>query len=52
MKELIVAGLLLGSRDIYGGMSYVQELDHMDDSGEMEGRKPIPVQPSVCFPGP
>ncbi|MDA9592803.1 phosphoglycerate dehydrogenase [Porticoccaceae bacterium] len=35
VKELIVAGLLLGSRDIYGGMSYVQELDHMDDSGEM-----------------
>ena len=26
VKELIVAGLLLGSRDIYGGMSYVQEL--------------------------
>ena len=35
VKELIVAGLLLGSRDIYGGMNYVQELDHMDDSGEM-----------------
>ena len=35
VKELIVAGLLLGSRDIYGGMSYVQQLDHMDDSGEM-----------------
>ena len=35
VKELIVAGLLLGSRDIYGGMSYFQELDHMDDSGEM-----------------
>jgi len=35
VKELIVAGLLLGSRDIYGGMSYVQELDHMDDSSEM-----------------
>jgi D-3-phosphoglycerate dehydrogenase len=35
VKELIVAGLLLGSRDIYGGMSYVQELGHMDDSGEM-----------------
>jgi len=24
VKELIVAGLLLGSRDIYGGMNYVQ----------------------------
>jgi D-3-phosphoglycerate dehydrogenase len=35
VKELIVAGLLLGSRDIYGGMNYVQELDHMDDAGEM-----------------
>lgn len=35
VKELIVAGLLLGSRDIYGGMNYVQELSHMDDSGEM-----------------
>ena len=35
VKELIVAGLLLGSRDIYGGMNYVQQLDHMDDAGEM-----------------
>ena len=35
VKELIVAGLLLGSRDIYGGMNYVQELHHMDDAGEM-----------------
>jgi len=35
VKELIVAGLLLGSRDIYGGMNYVQQLDHMDDSAEM-----------------
>jgi len=35
VKELIVAGLLLGSRDIYGGMNYVQELDHMDDAGDM-----------------
>ena len=35
VKELIVAGLLLGSRDIYGGMNYVQELGDMDDSGEM-----------------
>jgi len=35
VKELIVAGLLLGSRDIYGGMNYVQELSDMDDSGEM-----------------
>ena len=35
VKELIVAGLLLGSRDIYGGMTYVQGLGHMNDSGEM-----------------
>ena len=34
VKELIVAGLLLVS-DIYGGMNYVQELNHMDDAGEM-----------------
>jgi len=35
VKELIVAGLLLGSRDIYGGMTYVQEIGHIDDSAEM-----------------
>ena len=35
VKELIVAALLMGSRDIYGGMNYVQELGDMDDSGEM-----------------
>ena len=35
VKELLVAGLLMGSRDIYGGMTYVQELDHMDDAAEM-----------------
>ena len=35
VKELIVAGLLLGSRDIYGGMTYVQELGHIDDSAQM-----------------
>ena len=35
VKELIVAGLLLGSRDIYGGMNYVQALDHMDDGAAM-----------------
>ena len=35
VKELIVAGLLLGSRDIYGGMNFVQGLTHMDDAGEM-----------------
>ena len=35
VKELIVAALLLGSRDIYGGMNYVQGLTHITDSGEM-----------------
>ena len=35
VKELIVAGLLLGSSDIFGGMSYVQELGHMNDPTEM-----------------
>ena len=35
VKELIVAGLLLGSRDIYGGMNYVQGLDTMQDGAEM-----------------
>ncbi|MDA8647266.1 3-phosphoglycerate dehydrogenase, partial [Porticoccaceae bacterium] len=35
VKELIVAGLLLGSRDIYGGMNYVQALDDMDDGVAM-----------------
>ncbi len=35
VKELILAGLLLGSRDIYGGMNYVQGLTEMSDAGEM-----------------
>ena len=35
VKELIVAALLMGSRDIYGGMNYVQGLTEMTDSGEM-----------------
>jgi len=35
VKELIVAALLMGSRDIYGGMNYVQGLTDMTDSGEM-----------------
>jgi D-3-phosphoglycerate dehydrogenase len=34
VKELIIAALLLASRDIYGGMNYVQQLQ-MDDSAEM-----------------
>jgi len=35
VKELVAAALLLGSRDIFGGMSYVQSLGEIDDSAEM-----------------
>ena len=35
VKELIVASLLMGSRDIYGGMNYVQSLTDITDSSEM-----------------
>jgi D-3-phosphoglycerate dehydrogenase len=35
VKELVLAGLLLSSRDIVGGMNYVQSLTDMDDAGEM-----------------
>lgn len=35
VKELIAAALLLSSRDIYGGMNYVQSLTDMTDAGEM-----------------
>lgn len=35
VTELIVAALLMGSRDIYGGMNYVQGLTEITDSGEM-----------------
>ena len=35
VKELVAAALLLGSRDIFGGMSYVQTLGDIKDSGEM-----------------
>ena len=35
VKELVLAGLLLSSRDITGGMNYVQTLSEMDDAGEM-----------------
>lgn len=35
VKELVAAALLLGSRDIFGGMSYVQSLDEISDSAEM-----------------
>ncbi len=35
VKELVAAALLLGSRDIFGGMSYVQSLDEIADSAQM-----------------
>ncbi|MGB7451573.1 MAG: phosphoglycerate dehydrogenase [Lysobacterales bacterium] len=35
VKELVAASLLLGSRDIFGGMSYVQTLGGIGDSAEM-----------------
>ncbi len=35
VKELVAAALLLGSRDIFGGMSYVQSLGEVGDSAEM-----------------
>ena len=35
VKELVAAAMLLGSRDIFGGMSYVQTLGEIEDSVEM-----------------
>jgi len=35
VKELVLAGLLLSSRDIVGGMHYSQSLNHMTDAAEM-----------------
>ena len=35
VKELVAAALLLGSRDIFGGMSYVQTLGEISNSAEM-----------------
>lgn len=35
VKELVLAGMLLASRDIVGGMNYSQSLSHIDDSKEM-----------------
>ena len=35
VKELVAAALLLGSRDIYGGMNYVQTLGDIKDSAQM-----------------
>ena len=35
VKELVAAGLLLGSRDVYGGMAFVQGLTNITDPAEM-----------------
>lgn len=35
VKELVAAGLLLGSRDIFGGMAFVQGLQSVSDAAEM-----------------
>ncbi len=35
VKELVAASLLLGSRDIIGGINYAQSLTAMTDAGEM-----------------
>ncbi len=35
VKELVAAGLILGSRDIFGGMTFVQGLTDIDDAAEM-----------------
>jgi D-3-phosphoglycerate dehydrogenase len=35
VKELVTAGLLLSSRDIYTGLNFVQSLTHIDDEAEM-----------------
>ena len=35
VKELVAAALLLGSRDIFGGMNYVQTLGDIEDSAQM-----------------
>ena len=35
VKELVIAGLALGSRGILPGIAYVNSLGHMNDAGEM-----------------
>jgi len=35
VKELVAAAMLLGARDIFGGMSYVQTLGDIEDSVQM-----------------
>ena len=35
VKELVLAGLLMGSRDIAGGLDYVRTLTHIEDAAEL-----------------
>jgi D-3-phosphoglycerate dehydrogenase len=35
VKELVTAAMILGSRDIFGGMNFVQKLNEMTDAAEM-----------------
>jgi D-3-phosphoglycerate dehydrogenase len=35
VKELVIVGMILGSRDICGGIRYVQSLDQVKDANEM-----------------
>ena len=37
VKELVAAGLLLSSRDIIGGINFVQSLNGIEDAAEMAG---------------
>jgi len=38
VKELVVAGMLLAARDIFGGMQFVQGLTDIDDAAELAAR--------------
>ena len=49
VKELVIASLLLGSRDIYGGMNYVQSLGHLENSEAMN-RTAGTKQEAFCGP--
>jgi D-3-phosphoglycerate dehydrogenase len=35
VKEIVAAGLFLGSRDLYGGMKFVQSLQEIDDAASL-----------------
>jgi D-3-phosphoglycerate dehydrogenase len=38
VKELVVAGMIMGSRDVFGGISFVQTLADIDDPAELSSR--------------